>query len=80
MGVAPQLLWVDTIEVAWVTFLSIVANEKKKHTEEVILNEFQDVPAVEIEGQIESRSEQLMAEAQGILSLADLMTHKSRTH
>jgi hypothetical protein len=26
----PQLLWVSAVEVAWVTYLSIVANEKEK--------------------------------------------------
>jgi len=60
-----KLLWVDTIEVAWVTFLSIVANEKKKQTQEVILHETQEaVEARQVEAQFEERSEQLMVEAQ----------------
>ena len=60
-----QLLWVDTIEVAWVTFLSIVANEKKKATEEVILNETQAETVQAIEEQLDTRSEEMIVEAQG---------------
>jgi len=59
-----KLLWVDTVEVAWVTFLSMVANEKKRQTTEVIVSETQEAGAKSLEAEFEKRSEELMVEAQ----------------